>query len=61
MIKTLTTPDKLRLTATNFDNVNLSPEADGNRAAKINVKKLDIELNNVTIAVSFGCRANWYK
>lgn len=51
----------LNVTATNFDNVNLSPVADGNRAAKINVKKLDVELNKVTIAVSFGSNANWNK
>ena len=51
----------LHSTATNLVNVNLSPWADGKRAAKTKVKKLDVELNSVTIAVSFGSSANWNK
>lgn len=46
------------MTVTNFDNVNLSPLDDGKKAASTNVKKLDVELNSVTIAVSVGSNAN---
>lgn len=44
-----------------FDRVSLSPLDDGNAAAKISTKKLEVELSNVTIAVSFGSSANWNK
>lgn len=53
-----TTPPIQSKTANNLDNVNLSPLADGNIAARTNVKKLDVELNSVTMAVSFGSNAN---
>ena len=49
----------LSKTAQNFDKVSLSPLADGNNAAKINVKNDDVELSSVTRAVSFGSKANW--
>lgn len=44
-----------------FDNVSLSPLAEGNAELKTSTKKLEVELSNVTIAVSFGSRANWNK
>lgn len=54
----LTTPLILNMTDKNLDKVNLSPLDDGKKAANTNVKKLDVELNNVTIAVSVGSSAN---
>lgn len=49
----------LTATAVTFDNVNRSPVADGKIAAKISVKRLDVLLRRVTIAVSLGSSANW--
>lgn len=60
-INGITTPEKHKTTDINFDRVSLSPEPEGNTAAKINVKKLDTELNSVTIAASLGSKANWNK
>lgn len=57
----LTTPIKQNITATNLDNVNLSPFDDGKSAASTNVKNVDVELSNVTMAASFGSSANWNK
>lgn len=48
----------LSSTAMHLDSVNLSPVFEGNIAARISVNRLDVELNNVTIAVSFGSNAN---
>lgn len=56
---TLTTPAMQKNTATNLENVNLSPLDDGYRAANINVKNVDVELNSKTSAVSLGSNANW--
>lgn len=49
----------LSTTVRNLDSENLSPLDDGKNAAKINVKKLDVELSRVTNAVSPGSSANW--
>lgn len=49
----------LSRTAKIFDTVSLSPQDEGNIAAKISVKKLEVELSNVTMAVSLGSRASW--
>lgn len=51
----------LAITAITLDKVNLSPVDDGYKAANTNVKKLDVELSNVTRAASFGSRASWNK
>lgn len=57
----LTTPIKQNITATNLDNVNLSPLDDGKNAAKTRVKNVDVELSKVTMAASLGSRASWNK
>lgn len=56
--KNRTAPAQLINTATNFDSENLSPIDDGNIEASIRVKKLDVVLRSVTIAVSLGSSAN---
>lgn len=55
------TPPMLRNTAKHLDKVSRSPKVEGNAAAKSKVKRLEVELNTVTKALSLGTNANWYK
>lgn len=48
----------LSSTAKIFDTVSLSPHDEGNMAARTNVKRLEVELNKVTMAVSLGSNAS---
>ena len=49
----------LMVTATNLDNVNLSPELFGKQAARNKINKLDIEDNTVTIPVPASSSNTW--
>lgn len=48
-------------TETSFDKVNLSPLDEGKNAARMSVKKVEVELISVTTAASLGSSANWNK
>lgn len=56
-----TTPAMQSTTETSFDNVNLSPLDEGKNAARMSVKKVEVELISVTTAASLGSSANWNK
>lgn len=50
----------LNNTATNLDNVNLSPVFDGKIEANINVNKLELDDKTFTIPASVCAKATWY-